>query len=158
MRGDPFQIVRAGRPAGFRLLHQLLLEYEWDLAPELRHGAVPPLETVRSTYVAPNAAFVALRDGGAAGCVAVRRLDPQTAVLARLFVRPPQRGHGIARALVARAVGFARRERFERIVLDTDKEKLPAAYRLYLSEGFRACAPYETVDYGCPTYMQLRLV
>jgi len=151
------RIVRVDTVAEFVRLHELLLAYEAGLEPALRHGDVPPLEGVTRAYAAPNAAFLALSGGESVGCVVVRRLDAETAVLARLFVRPQHRGAGIARALVERVVDFARDADFARVVLDTDKDKLPAAYRLYLSFGFSECEPYETVDYGCPTFMQLPL-
>ncbi|HEY2554976.1 MAG TPA: hypothetical protein VGI15_06985, partial [Candidatus Cybelea sp.] len=38
------------------------------------------------------------------------------------------------------------------------KEHLPVAYRLYLSFGFQESAPYTTVNYRCPTFMELKLV
>lgn len=136
----------------------MLLEYEGDLPQELRHGDVPSLEEVSRLYAPPGAAFLAWKDADPAGCVVARRRDPATIVLARLFVRPARRGAGIARALVERVERFARDAGYERVVLDTDKDRLAAAHRLYVSLGFAECTPYETVDYGCPTFMQLRLV
>lgn len=150
--------MRAESLNDFRQLRTLLLDYEGDLEPDLRHGAVPPVEGVYRSYEAPNAAFVALQDGDCAGCVVARLLDAATVVLARLFVRPQHRGAGIGRALVARVIGFAREAGFARVVLDTDKDKLPAAYELYVSFGFTECDPYEPIDYGCPTFMQLPLI
>ena len=57
-------------------------------------------------------------------------------------------------------VHFHNRRVFEEcdcVVLDTHAERLPAAYGLYLSLGFSDCDAYGTVDYACPTYMELRL-
>jgi len=51
----------------------------------------------------------------------------------------------------------AGRLRGARLVLDTARERLRAAYELYRSLGFRECEPYGAVDYRCPTFMELRL-
>jgi GNAT superfamily N-acetyltransferase len=150
-------IERVQTPDAFRVLYELLIEYERDLPADLRHGAEPSLEEVGQTYTGQNAAFLASVDDAYAGCVAVRVADPQTAVLQRLYVRPAQRGHGAARALTTAAIAFARDAGCNRIVLDTEAERLSAAYKLYCSMGFRECAAYGAVDYRCPTFMELPL-
>jgi hypothetical protein len=48
-------------------------------------------------------------------------------------------------------------ERYARIALDTERERLPAAYALYASLGFRDCEPYGPVSYENPTFMELPL-
>ncbi len=111
---------------------------------------------LRLRYARPNVAFVATHEGNPAGCVAVTMLDASTAVILRLYVRPQCRGLGIARALVNAAIGFAREGGFSRIVLDTNK-RLAAAYELYRSFGFTECAPFGSVSYACPTFMELRI-
>ena len=151
------QVHRVESEADFQRLRELLIEYEADLAPELRHGCIPQSADLTQTYTGPNAAFLALFEEDAIGCVAVQRRDLETAVLLRLFVKPPKRGFGAARALVAAAIAHARQEGHRRIVLDTHKEQLVPAYRLYRSFGFEECAPFAEVTYACPTFMELRL-
>lgn len=141
----------------FRALYALLVEYERDLPPELRHGMEPNLEDVERTYTGNNAAFLARLDDGYGGCVAVTMLDAQTAILQRLYVQPSRRGAGAARALAQAAITFARERGCERIVLDTEAEQLSAAAALYRSMGFRECGPYGPVDYEHPTFMELAL-
>ncbi len=138
----------------FQAFHELLVEYEADLPPILRHGSVPTVGELRRMHRGRGAAFVADFAGGVVGCVAVSELDAQTGVIMRLFVRPESRGAGAARSLVLRALEFLEAEEYERVVLDTDKEQLPAAYRLYQSLGFTECGPYTTVSYPCPTFME----
>jgi hypothetical protein len=58
---------------------------------------------------------------------------------------------------VAEALTFLRESGYRRVVLDTDKERLRAAYELYGSLGFSECEPYGPVDYASPTFMELRL-
>ena len=141
----------------FRDFHELLIEYEAALPPVLRHGSVPGMDELEMTYRGRSAAFLAEAAGRAIGCVAVSELDARTGVIMRLFVRPESRGAGAARALVLRALEFLETSGYGRVVLDTDKERLPAAYRLYQTLGFTECGPYATVSYPCPTFMERRL-
>jgi GNAT superfamily N-acetyltransferase len=150
-------VLRVEQERDFRELHELFVAYEADLPQELRHGSVPDLPNLRAAYAGRNAAFLAWVNGNAAGCVAVIKLDEARALLIRLFVRPQHRGAGAARALVTSAIAFARSENYGRLLLDTNKEHLRAAYRLYRSLGFEECAPFTTVSYKCPTFMELRL-
>lgn len=141
----------------FAAFHELLVEYEADLTPVLRHGSVPSVDELQRAYRGRSAAFLADREGRIVGCVAVSELDARTGVIMRLFVRPESRGAGAARALVLRALEFLETAGYGRVVLDTDKEQLPAAYRLYQSVGFTECGAYTTVSYPCPTFMERRI-
>jgi GNAT superfamily N-acetyltransferase len=151
------EIQRVASEQDYARLHDLFVAYEDDLIPELRHGDVPTVDELRRIYSGENAAFLADGEQRAAGCVAVMRFNPQTAVIRHLFVDPLARGAGAARALVTAAIEFARDSGCERVVLDTAKEHLPVAYRLYLSFGFQESAPYTAVNYRCPTFMELKL-
>jgi GNAT superfamily N-acetyltransferase len=113
--------------------------------------------SVLTAYAEPNAAFIASVGGAAAGCIAVSHLDSRTSVVQRLYVRPHFRKHGLARALVTAAVDFSRERGYARVVLDTERDLLPAAYELYASIGFTICEPYGTVPYDKATFMELRL-
>jgi GNAT superfamily N-acetyltransferase len=139
-----------------RVLHDLFIEYEADLPKNLRHGAVPDLATLQEIYER-DAAFLAIDDGKPIGCVAVKKFDPESALMLRLFVQPEGRGLGAARSLVMATIEYARERRLARIVLDTNKEQLEPAYRLYRSLGFEECEPFTTVSYECPIFMELRL-
>lgn len=150
-------IERVEGQEAFRIFHALLVEYERDLPPDLRHGEEPALEGAMRTYAGDNAAFLARFEDGCGGCVAVTMLDAATAILQRLYVQPSRRGAGAARALAQAAIDFARERGCERIVLDTEAERLSAAAALYRSMGFRECGPYGPVDYRCPTFMELVL-
>ena len=113
-----------------RVLHDLFVEYEADLPKNLRHGAVPDFATLQEIYKR-DAAFLAINNGKAIGCVAVKKFDPERALMLRLFVQPEGRGLGAARSLVMATIEYAREQRLARIVLDTNKEQLEPAYRLY---------------------------
>ena len=77
----------------------------------------------------------------AAGCVAVRLLDRDTAEMKRLYVRGAHRGKGLGRALAERAIAAAREAGCARIVLDT-LPKMSEAQQLYRALNFRPTAPY----------------
>ncbi len=149
------EIRRVRSKEDFQRLYDLFVEYENDLPPDLRHGSVPDTQAMTLRYDGENAAFLAVSDARAIGCVAITRLDVDTGVMTRLFVRRQDRKMGAARGLVTALIEFLRERGGARVVLDTAKERLDAAYRLYLSFGFKECAPYGSVTYRCPTYMEL---
>ncbi|GAA4253379.1 GNAT family N-acetyltransferase [Dactylosporangium darangshiense] len=89
---------------------------------------------------APSAAdvdlfLVAVVDGKAAGCGALRRLDATTAEIKRMYVVPERRGTGVATA-VLRALESAAAERGWTVLrLETGTEQ-PDARRFYEREGY----------------------
>jgi GNAT superfamily N-acetyltransferase len=150
-------ICRVHEEIEFRQLHDLFAEYEAGLPKELRHGSVPDVAALRERYERRDAAFLAISRGSAIGCVAVTKFDAETALMLRLYVQPHRRGLGAARWLVGAAIAFSREQGRRRIALDTNKEQLMPAYRLYRSLGFEECEPFATVTYEFPTFMELRL-
>lgn len=153
----PLTILRAISDRDFRDLHGVFAEYELDLPEDLRHGSVPDVDDLASSYSGNDAAFIAREGDTTIGCVAVRRLDAWTALILRLYVSPQYRGAGTARCLVTTALAYLRSKRYARVVLDTEKGRLPAAFRLYQSLGFAECAPFASVTYETPTFMELWL-
>ena len=153
------ELRRATTPTDVRDLCDLLVEYERSLPEDLRHGPEPSVQDAEQIYLRDgSAAFLAYFDGGiAGGCVGLTCLTRETAVLQRLFLRPAFRGRGAARSLVLEAIAFARAQRFERVALDTDAQRLPAAFALYRSLGFVECEAFAPVGYASPTYLELRL-
>ncbi len=150
-------IVRVHDAVSFDQFHNLLVEYESSLDRDMRHRGETDRTSVEKAYREPNAAFLALVEGEAAGCIALVEINSSTAVIQRLFVRLAQRNLGIARVLVVAAIGACRERRYDRIVLDTDRQRLATAYNLYRSLGFRDCEAYGAVDYATPTFMELIL-
>jgi GNAT superfamily N-acetyltransferase len=153
----PVTILKAQKLRDFQRFHELFVEYEAYLPANLRHGQVPEAQALARTYAEPNVAFLAMKGGDAIGCVAVRRTDATTGTLHHLFVQPQHRGLGAARGLVTTAIDFLRERGYARMLLDTNKEELPAAYNLYRSLGFTECEPFDTVGYDHPTFMDLYL-
>jgi GNAT superfamily N-acetyltransferase len=152
------QVTLVKSPQDFARFRDLTVEYEDSLPVDLRHPDFQrQLEGLEQHFGPPNAAFVATVDGVPGGCVGLTQLNASTGVIKKLYVRPAQRNLGLARKLLAAAIDRARSNGMARVVLDTERERLQAAYRLYLSLGFEECEPYGEVDYACPTFMQLQL-
>jgi GNAT superfamily N-acetyltransferase len=82
--------------------------------------------------------LLALVDGAAAGCVALRALRDSTRAceMKRLWVDGTFRGFGLGRRLVDEVVGWARRAGFEAMYLDTVPAAMPEANRMYEAMGF----------------------
>jgi GNAT superfamily N-acetyltransferase len=138
------QIQRRTSPA----FYDLIAEYETALPLDLRHTKLEPFVV----------AFMASIDGQPCGCLALDERDATTGIIKRLYVKPAFRGHGIARALMDDLLAVARERGYTRVILDTNREQLAAAYQLYRSMGFTEYADdCDAVSYACPTFMELRL-
>ncbi|MEM7730732.1 MAG: GNAT family N-acetyltransferase [Pseudomonadota bacterium] len=124
---------------------------EWDLrAFEKAAGLSLDLEAyVANTldhldaYMPPDGRLVMARDaaGRLQGLVLLRRLDPESAEIKRLFVDPAARGKGVGERLVETVLDEAGKAGYRRVFLDT-ATYMTAAHRLYRRFGFRDTAPY----------------
>ena len=138
------QLVDVVRPgAHLEEVRALLAEYwsSFGFTPCFQ-GFDEELAALPGAYGPPRGALILAPE---AGCVALRALDPGTAELKRLYVRPQARGSGLGRTLAEAAVARARELGFSRVVLDTIPEKMQKAVALYRSMGFRDTVPYLTV-------------
>ncbi len=144
-------------PRGFRVARALFREYARSLPVDLAfQGFEEEVATLPGTYAPPGGGVWIARVGGRpAGCVAVHPLTPKTAELKRLYVRPRFRRRGIGRALLERAVGFARRRGYEAIRLDT-LATMTIAMDLYRSLGFRRIPAYRYNPVPGSSFWELR--
>ena len=103
------------------------------------------LAGLQAPYDGPgNAYFLAQSGELIAGGVAFLRLETGEAEMARLFVRPEIRRHGVGRALVQRAVKEAAALGYRRVVLHTLPEWYDAR-ALYGDLDFEPIATYAGV-------------
>ena len=89
-----------------------------------------------------NGAFlVAFRAGRPVGCGAVRRIEPDTGEIKRMYVRPEERGRGISRVILAALEDQARSLGLSRVVLETGTRQ-HEAIGLYERAGYTRIPPY----------------
>ena len=79
--------------------------------------------------------------GDAAGCVALRRIDPGSCEMKRMFVHARFQGRGIGRALAQAIIAQARLMGYSSMRLDTSVRQIEAQ-SLYAGLGFRRIEPY----------------
>jgi GNAT superfamily N-acetyltransferase len=85
--------------------------------------------------------LLAVDDGVALGCGAVRVVAPGVAEVKRMYLRPEARGRGIGRALLQELLGTARCFGCREARLDTGWFATDA-HRLYRAAGFDEYVPY----------------
>lgn len=87
--------------------------------------------------------WVALREGKALGCVAMKPLGGDHAEIKTLHVLRVARGQGIGESLVREAMTVARQGGIRRMSLETGRgDGFAASRRLYAAIGFSACPAF----------------
>jgi GNAT superfamily N-acetyltransferase len=108
-------------------------------------------------YAPPGGALVlALIDGHAAGCAALRRFDAQRCEAKRLYVRPQFRGLGLGHALLDWVIAEARTMGYHEIVGDTIPQ-MAVALAMYDRAGFERTGPYAEAPTPGAIYLRLKL-
>jgi GNAT superfamily N-acetyltransferase len=104
-------------------------------------GYARELESLPAGY---TLLLLALVDGIAAGCVALRQIEREERAceMKRLWVDNAFRGLRLGRRLVEAAIAWAQREGFEAMYLDTVPAAMPEANRLYQAMGFMPVERY----------------
>jgi GNAT superfamily N-acetyltransferase len=128
--------VRPGDLGAVIALHGTVYAGELGFDPEMEALVAVPLAEFFRARREGERVWIAERGGRLAGCIAITRVDGETAQLRWFVVHPDARGAGLGRALVRDAIEFCRAEGYLRIVLWT-VDSLRAAIRLYLASGFR---------------------
>jgi GNAT superfamily N-acetyltransferase len=101
------------------------------------------LATLPGAYAPPQGRLLLAKVGGdAAGCVALRPLEPGICEMKRLWVEPGFARAGLGRELALAIIQAARDAGYERMRLDTMPARMPAAHHLYQTLGFRAIPAY----------------
>ena len=88
-----------------------------------------------------GAFLIASRSATPVGCGALRRIDPRTGEIKRMYVAPEQRGRGVGRAILAAIEAEARALGLRRLVLETGTRQAEAL-ALYHRAGFSRIEPF----------------
>lgn len=133
-------------PDARRLVAALDAHLASRYAPEQRFG--PHL---KAEHVAPGVGtfVIARADGKAVGCGALKRRDPTTVEVKRMYVEPEMRGHRVAREILDHLENTARAMGAERMVLETGIYQ-EEAIGLYRGAGFKAVDCFDEYV-GVPT-------
>jgi ribosomal protein S18 acetylase RimI-like enzyme len=122
---------------------RLFLQYIQSLDFELTFQDVGrELEEMAVEYNAPTGALLLVYDDDKAiACAGVRKIDPTTAELKRMFVDPAYRGHKLGKQLLQMALVASKQLGYSSIRLDTVPQ-MRSAIKLYESAGFRHIDAY----------------
>lgn len=152
--------IRSAGPEDLATIATLFREYAASLSIDLGYqGFEAELAGLPGAYAPPDGAFLlaVLPDGVPAGCVALRRLGPDTCEIKRLYVRPVARGRGAGRALAEAVIAAGRAAGYAAICLDTLPDML-AAQALYRELGFEAIEPYYASPVAGTLFFRKRII
>ena len=151
------QVAQSGEQ--LEQIRSLFLEYATSLGFSLCfQGFDDELRALPGMYAPPRGRLLLdVQDGDPAGCVGVHEWHGDTAEMKRLYVRPPFRGRGLARALTLAALAEARAIGYGAVRLDTIAATMKPAIALYRELGFREIPPYRENPIPGALYLELRL-
>lgn len=140
-------------------IRELFREYENKMGLDLCfQGFEAELASLPGNYAEPEGRlFLAVSDDRVAGCVALKKVDPETCEMKRLYVREEFRGQRIGVALIEHLIVDARHIGYKRLRLDTFPPIMSKAVELYRSYGFREIPPYTIDPHPELLFMELAL-
>ncbi len=136
------------------IIRELINEYAGSLGVDLSFQDLENELTTLETFY--ERILVAHDETGAAGCVALRRIDDATCEMKRLYLRPGFRGNYLGRRLAESIIEDARNRGYKRMRLDT-LPMMQAAIPLYYSLGFVEIEPYRFNPIAGTRFMELAL-
>src|ERR1700730_3980011 len=154
------EIIDARSPDDIEHARQLFKEYAAWLEIDLCfQNFAKELAELPGEYAPPTGRlFLASKDTGIAGCVALRKIGEGICEIKRLFVRSEFRGQGLGRQLAEAIIQEAKQIGYERMRLDTLPPKMNDAIALYRSLGFEEIEPYYNNLVPGAKFMELKLV
>ncbi len=116
----------------------LFREYEkWLNVSLCFQGFEEEMNTLPGKYAPPDGRlYIVKYDNRFCGCIALRKLEDGICEMKRLFLKQEIRGKGIGNALVSMIIKDAKDIGYLKMRLDTIKEKMPKAVKMYERYGF----------------------
>lgn len=151
--------VQAISPDQIQEARTLFREYETGLGISLCfQNFEQEVANLPGDYQPPHGRLLLCEhDGSVAGCIALRKLEPGTCEMKRLYIRPDFRGKGLGKSIVKAIIQEARELGYKNMRLDTLPGRMDEAISLYRSLGFREIAPYYENPAPETLYMELNL-
>ena len=152
------QIAEAHAGENLREVRNLFEEYAASLGISLDfQNFDEELANLPGSYVPPEGCLLlALWQGQAAGCVALRKICDGICEMKRLYTRKPFRSLKIGRALAEAVIKKAREIGYARMRLDT-LLSMEKARALYAALGFIEIEPYRYNPIEGAAFMELTL-
>ena len=138
-------------PDAVALLEAVQAELVERYSGDTERGEKPSAENIT--------AFLVARDGSgeAVGCGALRRLEDGAVEIKRMYVRPPDRGRGLAWVILSALEAEAQRREFSVVRLETGAFS-PEAMSLYRAAGYREIPCYGPYDWPHSRCFERRLL
>lgn len=156
---EQLKLVPAELADQIEAVRKLLLEYWED-----RNLSIfvmnfdQELAGLPGNYAPPSGRlFLAHWGDEVAGCIALRKLEPDICEMKRLYLRPKFRGKGLGRTLAEFIISEARKIGYKRMRLDTIRDNMQDAIALYRRLGFREIEAYRNNPLPTAIYMELTL-
>lgn len=146
-------------PEEVDIARELFEEYAAWLGVDLCfQGFEKELSELPGNYSPPDGRLLlAIDDDQIAGCIAIRRIGPDTCEMKRLYVRPAFRGRSLGRELANAIIKDAKTIGYHRMRLDTLPRVMEHAVQMYRTLGFKEIEPYYPNPIGETLYMELEL-
>lgn len=151
-------IAEVREPSELETARSLFQEYAACLGSDVcLQGFGKEVAALPGEYARPHGRLLlASVDDQMAGCVGLRRLEPDTCEMKRLYVRPEYRGLGVGRELAQTITTESRTAGYRRLRLDT-LPSMVSALALYRRLGFREIPPYGDNRVEGAVYLELHL-
>lgn len=151
-------ILSASEPAAIVTVRSLFEEYwnSFGFTPCFQ-GFDREVAGLPGDYAPPGGRLaIAMVDGQAVGCAALRRFDAERCEAKRLYVRPAFRGRGIGRELLGWVIAEARAIGYRDMVGDT-MPVMQQALEMYDRLGFERTGAYSDKPTPGAIYLRLKL-
>ena len=154
-----FDFPQVESPDQIVAIRELFVEYVQSLGFSLCFERFDQeLAALPGDYAPPDGRLLlATSNGDPAGCVALRKLEPEICEMKRLYVRPQYRRKGLGRELAEKIIAEARQLGYKRLRLDTFEAIMKTAVAMYRQLGFREIPPYRQNPIEGALYMELHL-